>query len=104
MVVLKDVVFYYFIFGRVWWSLNNRFFTISTSGGCGGLRRTDFKQFLLWEGVVVLKELILISFYFRKCGGLERTVFFFKFLLWEGVVVLKELILNSFYFGRVWWY
>ena len=48
-------------------------------GGCGGLERTHFEQFLLWEGVVVLKELILNSFY------------------------LKELILNSFYFGRVWW-
>ena len=53
---------------------------------CGSLERTDFEQFLLWEGVVVLKELI-----------------FDQFLLWEGVVVLKELILNSFYFGRVWW-
>ena len=52
---------------------------------------------------MVLKELILNSFYFRGvCGGLERTVFLL-FLLWEGVVVLKELILNSFYFGRVWW-
>ena len=53
-------------------------------GGCGGHERTDFEQFLLWEGVMVLKELI-----------------FKQFLLWEGVVVLKELILNSFYFGRV---
>ena len=43
--------------------------------------RTDF---LLWEGVVVLKELI------------------FKFLIWEAMVVLKELISNSVYFGRVW--
>ena len=71
-------------------------------GGCGGLERTDFKQFLLWEGVVVLKELILISFYLRGCGGLERTDFE-QILLWEGVVVLKELILNSFNFERVWW-
>ena len=71
-------------------------------GGCGGLERTDFEQFLLWEGVVVLKELILNSFYLRGCGGLERTDFE-QFLVWEGVVVLKELILNSFYFGRVWW-
>ena len=50
---------------------------------------------------MVLKELILNSFYLRGCGGLERTGFLL-FLLWEGVVVLKELILNSFYFGRVW--
>ena len=27
--------------------------------GVGGLERTDFEQFLFWEGVVVLKELIL---------------------------------------------
>ena len=33
-------------------------------GGFGGLERTDFEQFLLWEGVVVLKELIFNSFYF----------------------------------------
>ena len=52
---------------------------------------------------MVLKELILNSFYFgRVCGGLERTDFK-QFLLWEGVVVLKELILNSFYFKVVWW-
>ena len=66
--------------------LKELIFTVCTLGGCGGLERTDFEQFLLWEGVVVLKELI-----------------FEQFLLWEGVVVLKELILNSFYFGRVWW-
>ena len=54
----------------------------------GFLERTDFEQFLLsgqcggrCGGVVVLKELILNSFYFVT-----------------GVVVLKELILNSFYF------
>ena len=28
---------------------------------CGGLERTDFLQFLLWEGVEVLKELILTA-------------------------------------------
>ena len=53
-------------------------------GRCGGLERTDFRQFLLWEG----------------CGVLEGTNFE-QFLLWEGVEVMKELILNSFYFGRV---
>ena len=50
------------------------------------LKGPDFEQFLISEGVVVLKELILN-----------------QFLLSEGVVVLKELILNSFYFHRVWW-
>ena len=31
-------------------------------GGCGGLERTDFNRFLLWEGVVVLIVLIFKSF------------------------------------------
>ena len=71
-------------------------------GGCGGLERTDFERFLFWDGVVVLKELILISFLFGGCGGLERNGFL-KFLLWEGLVVLKEVILNSFSFRVVSW-
>ena len=58
-------------------------FTVSTLGGCGGLERTDFSQFLLWEGVVVLKELIFTVSTLGGCGGLERTDF------------------HSFYFGRV---
>ena len=49
------------------------------------LKRTDFLQFLLSEGVVVLKE------------------FIFKLILGEGVVVLKELIFNNFYIRRVCW-
>ena len=40
--VLKELIFNNFYFGR-----------------CGGLERTDFQQFLLWE----------------ECGGLERTHF-----------------------------
>ena len=39
------------------------------------MTRTEFEQFLLWEGVVVLTELILNSFYFGRVGGLERTDF-----------------------------
>ena len=35
-------------------------------GGCGGPDRTNFKQFLLWAGVVVFKELILNSFYLGR--------------------------------------
>ena len=31
---------------------------------CGVPERTDFEQLILWEGVVVLKELIFNSFYF----------------------------------------
>ena len=34
------------------------FGTVSTLRQCGGLERTGFEQFLLWEGVVVLKELV----------------------------------------------
>ena len=49
MVVLKELI------------LNS-----SILGGCGGLERTHFKQFLLWEGVVVLKELVLNSFYIER--------------------------------------
>ena len=73
-------------------------------GRCGGLERTDFEKFLLWKHVevrvVVLKELILNSYYCRRCGGIERNDFK-QFLLKDSVVVMKELILNSFYFGRV---
>ena len=52
--------------------------TVSTLGGCGGLERTDFKQFLLWKGVVIMKELISITI--STMGGPD---------------------FNSFYFGRV---
>ena len=40
----------------------NLILTVSTLGECGGLDKTHFSHLLLWEGVVVLKELIL-SFY-----------------------------------------
>ena len=55
-------------------------------GGCGAIERIDFLQFLLTEGVMVLKEPIFNSFYLRK-----------------DVVFLKELISYSFYYGKVWW-
>ena len=51
---------------------------VYTLGQCSGPERTDFEQFLCWEGVVVLNQLIFNSFNIS-----------------EGVVVLKELILNS---------
>ena len=57
-------------------------------------------QFLLWEGVVVLKELIFTVSILGGYGGLERTDFK-QFLLWEGLVLLKELIFHSFYFCSV---
>ena len=51
--------------------------TVSMLGGCGGHERTDFKFLrlegvvifltaLLWEGVVILKELIFNSFYIGR--------------------------------------
>ena len=96
-------------------------------GRCDGLKRTDFEQFLLWEGVVSIERTdfeqfllwdrcedrcghertdfeqfssLLGQFLLWEGGGLERT-YFEQFLLWDSVVVLKELILDSFYFGRV---
>ena len=55
--------------------------TVSNLGGCVGFERTDFQQFLLWEGVVILEELILTLSTLGMSGGLE-------------------LIFNSFYIGR----
>ena len=122
VVVLKELILnglYIWGLDRVWWSWKNWFLTVCHLGCCGGLERTDFKQFLLWTDMVVLKELIFNSFYIWKYGGLDRSDFE-QFLYWEGVVVLKELIfnsvlfgqmcvvlkeliLNSFYFGQMWW-
>ena len=46
--------------------LNQLIFTVSTLGGCGSLERTDFEQLILWEGVVVLKELIFTLGHFEQ--------------------------------------
>ena len=78
------------------------FLTDSTLGGCGSLEKTDFYQFLLWKGLVVLKELIFYSVSLGSCGVLERTVFQ-QFLLWRCLVVLKEQSFNNFYLWRVVW-
>ena len=40
--------------------------TVYILGECGDLERSDFEQFLLWEGVVILKEVILNSLYFGR--------------------------------------
>ena len=50
------------------------FSAVDTLGGFGGLERTDFCQFSLWQGVVVLKGLILDNFHMALCGGLERMI------------------------------
>ena len=39
---------------------------LQTYGGVNSMPPSDFEQFLLWEGVVVLKEVILNSFYFGR--------------------------------------
>ena len=49
MVVLQELIFHSFYLG-----------------GCGGLARMNFSQFLLWEGVVVLEELNFNSPYIRR--------------------------------------
>ena len=66
--VLKELIFNSFYFGWVWLSLLKKklILTVSNLGGCGGLERTDFYQFPLWEGAVVLKELIFNGFYFEQ--------------------------------------
>ena len=46
-------------------------------------------QFLLWDGVLVSQELIFNSFYLAGGGSVERTDFS-QFLYWEAVVVLKK--------------
>ena len=103
VVVMKELILNSLLLREgEWWSWKNWFWTVSTLKGCGGLERTDFEQFLLWDCVMVLKELVCYHFFFGVCGGLERTDFE-QFPLWEAVVVMKGLILNSFYFGWVWW-
>ena len=57
---------------------------------CGGLERTDVSQFPLWEGVMVLTELISLTVStLGGCGGPDRTNFK-QFLLWAGMLVLKN--------------
>ena len=67
------------------------------------MERTDFEQFLLWNGVVFLwKDLILNSFYIVEgCGGIVKRNDFEQFLHREGVVVLKEVIVTLAIFGMV---
>ena len=71
--VLKDHIFNSFYFGLVWWSSKNSYLTLSNLGGYGGLERSHCQYILLWECVVVLKELILTLSTLAGCGGLEGT-------------------------------
>ena len=54
--VLKELIFHSFYFGRKWLVLKELIFTVSTLGGCGGLERTDFNSFYFGRNVVVLKN------------------------------------------------
>ena len=91
--LLKELIFNSFYFGRiwqswknwfsnslyfkrVWWSWKNWFLTVST------FKRVwwSWKNWILTVStlrvcVVVLKELIFNSFYFGRCGNLERIDF-----------------------------
>ena len=58
---------------------------------------------ILWEGVVVLKELILTVSTLRGCTGLEITHFLRVYTL-GGLTGLERTDFNTWYFGRVWWY
>ena len=43
VMVLKELIFNTFYYGRVWWSSNRtHFLTLSTVEGCGDLERTHF--------------------------------------------------------------
>ena len=78
--VLKGVILDNFCLGGCG-DLTSNFLSVFTLGGCDGLESTDFQQFSLWMGLVVLTGLIN-----------------FDFLLGESVVVLKGLIFNNFCF------
>ena len=56
--VLKGLIFYHFHLK-----------------GCGGLKRTYFQHFFLWNDAVVLKGVIFNSCFLGGCGDLERTDF-----------------------------
>ena len=71
--VLKEVIFNSFYFGRVWWSLKNSLFTVFTLGGCGVLKELIFNCVYFgrvwWSSV----NLFLTVDTLDSCGGPERT-------------------------------
>ena len=100
--VLKELIFHSLYFGRVWWSWKNWIFTVSTLGGCDGLERTNFEQFLLWEGVVVSKQLIFHCLYFGRVWSSWKNWFWTVSTL-GGCGDLERTDFHSFYFGMGWW-
>ena len=61
--------------GRCGGLQGTEFSTVSMLGGCGCLVRTDLYQFLLKEGVAVMKELISTVSTIGGCCGLKITDF-----------------------------
>ena len=55
MVVFKELILTVSTMGGHGCLEKKLILTVSTLGGCSGHERPDFVQFLLWEGVVVLK-------------------------------------------------
>ena len=74
MVVLKELDFVTVCTLGGWVVLKELICNSFSLGGCGGLERTNFEQFLIWEVLMVLKVCTL----------------------WEGVVVLKEWGIQHF--------
>ena len=59
IVVLKIMIFDNSYIEKVWWSCKHCILPLLTVGACGGLEWMHFRYILLWNGVVVLKGLIL---------------------------------------------
>ena len=66
------------------------------------LKELISNQFLLWEGVVVLKELILTVSTVGQGVVVFKELISNQLIIWKGVVVLKELILTVSTLG-IWW-
>ena len=60
VVVLNQLIFHSFNIRTMW---------------CGNLERTDFEQLILWEGVHILKGLILAVSTTGRSSGIERPDF-----------------------------
>ena len=88
---LKGMIYNIFDFRRMWWSLKDSLWKVSTLGGCDGVKGIDFEQFPLclvwwsweteceqfpfWKNMVVFKDWF---WKFSKSGGsgiVERTDF-----------------------------
>ena len=69
-------------------------------GGSGCIEKPDFRQFSLWEDVVVYERLILDNSTLGQCGGLVRTDILTISML-GGYGGLDSNVIGLF-FGRVW--